>query len=69
MRDLPVIFVDIQRVKRGYYTLELSFTSTEPTKTAVGEITGAYARQLEAVIRKKPENWLWSHKRWKLNKD
>ncbi|MEJ2593639.1 MAG: lysophospholipid acyltransferase family protein [bacterium] len=69
LRDLPVVFVDIQRVKRGFYTLELSYTSRNPKETKEGEITATYAHKLETVIREKPENWLWSHKRWKLNKD
>ena len=67
-RDIPVVFTDIQRVKRGYYRIELSFISENPTKTKPGEITGEYAKKLEEVIKNKPENWLWSHKRWKLNK-
>lgn len=68
-KNIPVLFVDIQRVKRGFYTLELSFTSKNPKETEPGEITALYAKKLEEVIRKKPENWLWSHRRWKLNKD
>ncbi len=67
LRDIPVIFADIQRVKRGFYTLELSFTSKHPRETKPGEIMARYAKKLEEIIRKKPENWLWSHKRWKLN--
>lgn len=66
-RNLPVIFVDIQRVKRGYYILELSMIADDPGSTKPGEITALYAQKLEEVIRQKPENWLWSHKRWKLN--
>lgn len=69
LRNIPVVFVDIQRIKRGFYTLELSILSNFPEKTAIGEITSKYANRLEEVIRAKPENWLWSHKRWKLNKD
>lgn len=68
-RDLPVLFVDIQRVKRGFYTMELSFISEIPKQTQAGEITAAYAKRLEEVILKNPGNWLWSHRRWKLNKD
>jgi len=68
-RDLPVVFVDIQRVKRGFYTLELSFITQDPTQTEPGEITTIYARKLEEVILKNPGNWLWSHRRWKLNMD
>jgi len=69
LRDIPVIFTDIQRIRRGYYRLELSFISEKPTETKAGEITGKYAKCLEEVIKNEPENWLWSHKRWKLNRD
>ena len=66
-RNLPVVFGDIQRVKRGFYTLELSLITDDPGSLKPGEITAAYAQKLENVIIQKPENWLWSHKRWKLN--
>jgi len=64
-RDLPVIFCDVQRVKRGYYTVVLSLLEDNPGQTADGEITKKYMRTLEKIILKKPENWLWSHRRWK----
>ncbi len=63
--NLPVIFVDIQRVKRGYYEVSFSLITDNPTSLPEGEITARYARKLEDIIRKKPENWLWSHRRWK----
>jgi Kdo2-lipid IVA lauroyltransferase/acyltransferase len=62
----PVIYVDIQRIKRGYYELELSIISDGHENLAEGELTKIYAHKLEKVIRNKPENWLWSHRRWKL---
>ncbi len=65
---LPVIFVDIQRVKRGYYEVAFSLITDNPASLPEGEITARYARKLEDIIRKKPENWLWSHRRWKLKK-
>ena len=66
--NYPAVFVDIQRVKRGYYELELTVLSEEPQKLKDGELTELFARKLEEVIRKKPEDWLWSHKRWKLSR-
>jgi KDO2-lipid IV(A) lauroyltransferase len=66
--DLPVIFVDIQRVRRGYYELNLALITDKPRETSEGEITQLYARHLEEAILTKPENWLWSHRRWKLNR-
>ncbi len=66
--NLPVIFVDIQRVKRGYYEISFSLITDNSTSLPKGEITARYARKLEDVIRKKPEDWLWSHRRWKHKK-
>nr|NQU90740.1 lysophospholipid acyltransferase family protein [Bacteroidota bacterium] len=65
--DLPVVYVDIQRVKRGHYVMELEVLAENTADLAEGEITGRYAGKLESIIRKNPANWLWSHRRWKLN--
>lgn len=66
--DIPLVFVDIQRVKRGHYELTLSILADNPTELEDAEITRRYARMLESQIHKKAENWLWSHKRWKLTR-
>jgi Kdo2-lipid IVA lauroyltransferase/acyltransferase len=66
LNDLPVIYVDVQRIKRGYYSVELSVLTTKPNELESGVLTEKYARKLESIIQKKPENWLWSHNRWKL---
>lgn len=63
--NYPLIFIDFQRVKRGYYTAELSLLAEEPASLEKTEITKRYMSKLEEVIRKKPEGWLWTHKRWK----
>lgn len=63
--NLPVVYADIQRVKRGFYTIQLSIITTKPLELEEGKITELYARKLESIIQQKPENWLWSHRRWK----
>jgi KDO2-lipid IV(A) lauroyltransferase len=64
--NLPVVYFDVQRIKRGYYTIELSVITDKPLELEDGKLTELYARKLESVILKKPENWLWSHNRFKL---
>jgi len=66
--NCPVVYVDVQRVKRGYYNVELTLLTDNPNELPVGKITELYAQKLESVILKKPENWLWSHRRWKLKR-
>lgn len=63
--DMDVYYLDIQRVKRGYYVAEYKRITTEPKKQEQFWITGQYAKMLEATIRRNPPYWLWSHRRWK----
>ena len=63
--DYPVIFGRINKEKRGYYSFELEAVSDQPKQTGQGEIMEKVTRMLEADVIKKPEFWLWSHKRWK----
>ncbi|MBN2616260.1 MAG: lysophospholipid acyltransferase family protein [Bacteroidales bacterium] len=67
--DLPVIYVDIQRAKRGYYELELSVLCERPRELTKGELTKMYAQKLESIIQEHPDDWLWSHRRWKLKRN
>lgn len=66
--NYPVVFTDIKRVKRGFYELTLSIISDHSAETGPGDITRLYAQKLETAIKNKPEDYLWSHKRWKHQK-
>ncbi len=61
----PVVFVSVQRVKRGYYTVMAEVLFMQPANTQDGEITEAHTRRLEEDIIAQPATWLWSHRRWK----
>ena len=66
--DYPVFYADIKRIKRGYYTMVLSILAEHPKTLEPGDVTRKFAEKLESVIKEDPTNWLWSHKRWKLNR-
>lgn len=69
MFNTPVVYIDVQRVKRGHYRLELDLLFEHPNEIEkIGVITEKYMRKVESLILKVPENWLWSHKRWKAEK-
>lgn len=61
----PVVFANLLKTGRGFYTIELELLSENPAATDKGEITRRHVRRLEECIRQQPFNWLWSHKRWK----
>lgn len=60
-----VYFGEIIKRKRGYYHIEMKLAFDQPQQTAPGEITEAFVRFLEDSIKRQPENWVWSHRRWK----
>jgi Kdo2-lipid IVA lauroyltransferase/acyltransferase len=66
--DFPVFFYDIQRIKRGHYELTLSEIEMNPKEQKEGDITQKLMATLEKQIIAKPQNWLWSHRRWKMER-
>jgi KDO2-lipid IV(A) lauroyltransferase len=63
--DKPVVYISITRPERGYYCMSMETLVADPTRTRDGEITELHTRRLERDIRKYPELWLWTHRRWK----
>lgn len=62
---LPVVFLDVRKVRRGYYEARFDLLYDGDEAAAEGEITRRYAERLERMIRTRPELWMWSHRRWK----
>lgn len=69
MLNAVVVYCDMQRIERGKYTVEFVNLFENPKETTKNEITECHTRLLEKIIRKKPEDWLWSHRRWKIKKN
>ncbi|MDR1116359.1 MAG: lysophospholipid acyltransferase family protein [Tannerella sp.] len=63
--DIPVIFVDVRKIKRGYYSVDFQLMTDNPKGTPEFSITEDYVRRMEKSILRDPAFWLWSHKRWK----
>jgi KDO2-lipid IV(A) lauroyltransferase len=61
----PIVYMHVERGKRGYYQAEFSVLEANPLATTENEITEKYNKKLENIIVAKPAYWLWSHKRWK----
>ncbi len=63
--DTTVIFGTFFKVRRGYYSFEFHLATEDPRSLKEGELTLKYVRYVEECIRKRPDNYLWSHRRWK----
>ena len=61
----PVIFISVDRPKRGSYTVSGELLIEDPSSTADEEITQIHSQRRERDIRDRPHIWLWTHRRWK----
>jgi Kdo2-lipid IVA lauroyltransferase/acyltransferase len=61
----PLVYGHIDKTKRGHYEITFEIVEAHPTQAQKGELTQRMFQILEQVVRKRPELWLWTHKRWK----
>ena len=59
-------YLNMKRVKRGYYEAEFVKLHENPQELPDFELTEIYYQRLEEMIRKQPELYLWSHNRFRL---
>lgn len=65
MFNYPVVYIHIERIKRGFYEITPTILNETPSASNEFDVTKAFFAKLEKEIHKKPETWLWSHRRWK----
>lgn len=63
--DAAVYFADITKEKRGHYHLQLRPLTSDVRSYPDFQVTEIYMQELEKMIRRNPNIWLWSHRRWK----
>ncbi len=63
--NIPVIYLEMKRIERGYYEMKLIEISEYPKNLEENGLTQLYATLMEKSIKTQPEDWIWSHKRWK----
>lgn len=62
---IPVYFVHVERVGVGRYEAWFEEIYDGESDLEDNVITGRYVKLLEQMIRRTPELWCWSHRRWK----
>jgi KDO2-lipid IV(A) lauroyltransferase len=63
-----VWYMQVKKVRRGYYEAHTRLLCANPAATQEGEITEMLATATEEDILSQPAMWLWSHRRWKHKK-
>ncbi|WP_310620964.1 lysophospholipid acyltransferase family protein [Flexibacterium corallicola] len=70
-RNTPIVAAVIIRTQGVRFKMmwrEISYKKTGNSKEDIKAITVAINRQLECWVLQYPEQWLWSHSRWKRRK-
>src|ERR1700683_1594082 len=65
---LPVLYVSMRRIRRGYYEADLQPLWDGREATEPHTVAERYARACEIDVLKSPADWLWSYRRWRLKK-
>jgi KDO2-lipid IV(A) lauroyltransferase len=65
---LPILYMVMRRVKRGFYEVEIRSLWDGREVMQPNDITERYARACEIDVLKAPADWLWSYRRWRLKK-
>lgn len=63
--DLAFVYCDMKKVKRGFYQINYYRIYPDGEKFVEHEVVKKFHKLLENTINKRPDNYLWSHRRWK----
>ena len=63
--NIPVVPVYIERIKGINFKVTIYKPISFSSVTSIQSITDQLNQILEKMIIKKPEQWIWSHNRWK----
>ena len=63
--NLKVVPVYIERSKNYYFKVKINDPITFNNNHSIHDITYALNTKLENMIKKNPDQWIWSHNRWK----
>jgi len=64
--EMPIVFAVCQRQARGQYSVHLEMITAHPHAMDDTDIIARYVALTEREVRKRPADWLWSNRRWKL---
>ncbi|WP_307453800.1 MULTISPECIES: lysophospholipid acyltransferase family protein [Chryseobacterium] len=63
--DLVFIYCEMKKVKRGFYQVNYHRIYPDGEKFQEHEVVKKFHKLLENTLHKHPDNYLWSHRKWK----
>ena len=67
--NMPMLFMDVVKVKRGFYEATFNEITYNPKNFQNFELTDIFIKMVEEQILRKPEFYTWTHRRFKHKKD
>lgn len=64
----PVFFMKFERISRSQYKASFQLLCSPPYEKDSNEVLEGYVNAVEQQILLHPQDWLWTHKRWKKKK-
>ena len=64
-RNTVVVYANYYKIKRGYYEVRFEEITQTPSLFTEEQLTYMLAKKVEASIKERPDNYLWTHRRWK----
>jgi KDO2-lipid IV(A) lauroyltransferase len=68
LTGFPVLFAECHRRRSGYYEVTFHDIAQPPYEKGSHAIVDTYIAAAEQAIRREPESWLWSNRRWKRDR-
>ena len=63
--NMAIVFMDVQKIKRGYYEASFSLITDKPKDFKDFQLTDKYIELVEKQVKNKPEYYTWTHRRFK----
>lgn len=63
--NVSFVYCEMEKIKRGHYRVTYHEILPDGYRFEPYEVVKKFHKLLETTIQKNPDNWLWSHKRWK----
>lgn len=63
---MTVAYLSAERLGFGLHRIRFEALAENVDNLSDADVMALYARRLEEDIRRHPEQWLWSHRRWKF---
>jgi KDO2-lipid IV(A) lauroyltransferase len=63
--NVAFVYCEMEKIARGKYRATYHEILPDAEKFASLEVVKKFHHLLENTINRNPDNWLWSHKRWK----